>query len=64
MARGEALFDAALAAPPPPPEQSAANDATIPDAEALLVVGREVLERTGDPHARALAARAVALVAA
>lgn len=61
---GEALFDRACAAPAPPPEQLAAGDVGLPDPEELLVAGRRLLENVTDPAARALAARAVALVGA
>ena len=60
---GEELFDRVCAAAPPPPEQRAAASA-IPGTEELLIVGRSFLDRPDDPGARALAQRALALVAA
>ena len=59
---GEALFDRACSVPPPPPEHCASADAVIPDAEALLILGRSFMERTNDVSARALVSQAAALV--
>ena len=59
---GEELVDRIFAAPPPPPDQSAAGPG-VPSAEQLLLVGRSLIERSDVAWARALAARALALVA-
>ncbi|MGK6325167.1 hypothetical protein ACMGDM_19040 [Sphingomonas sp. DT-51] len=58
---GEALLDRICATIPPPPEQCATSS-TIPDAESLLLLGHELIERRDDPAARALASSAFLLV--
>ncbi|SOB86440.1 hypothetical protein SAMN06297144_1545 [Sphingomonas guangdongensis] len=61
---GEALFDRACNGDPPPSDHCAAVSAGVPPLEALRATGHALLARTDDPPARALVARAAALVEA